>query len=143
MKKVILTETDRKLIISEKEKAILESFAKTFNKIKRIDENEISNFRKVGDLYQHIKITFTDDTKTKVKSIEPLYLKKVYKSEGPTNSHDYNNLELNLNSRQLIEPLQNGDAGEDILNMYKRKLNKPSTTHNNFDNSIDENELEY
>ena len=42
MKKIILTESDKKVIISAKEKAIIESFAKTFNKIKRIDENEIN-----------------------------------------------------------------------------------------------------
>ena len=41
-KKEFLTEAKRKAIIAEKEKAIIESFAKTFNKIKRIDENEIS-----------------------------------------------------------------------------------------------------
>jgi hypothetical protein len=40
-KKIILTESERKTIIANKEKAIIESFAKTFNKIKRIDENEI------------------------------------------------------------------------------------------------------
>ena len=38
MKKLILTESDKKVIISAKEKAIIETFAKTFNKIKRIDE---------------------------------------------------------------------------------------------------------
>ena len=42
--KEFLTEAKRKAIISEKEKAILESFAKTFNKIKRIDENELNEF---------------------------------------------------------------------------------------------------
>lgn len=41
-KKEFLTESKRKAIIADKEKAILESFAKTFNKIKRIDENEIN-----------------------------------------------------------------------------------------------------
>lgn len=40
-KKEFLTEAKRKAIIADKEKAILESFAKTFNKIKRLDENEI------------------------------------------------------------------------------------------------------
>ena len=39
--KKFLNESDKKKIISEKEKMIIESFAKTFNKIKRIDENEI------------------------------------------------------------------------------------------------------
>ena len=42
-KKEFLTEAKRKAIIADKEKAILESFAKTFNKIKRIDENEIAS----------------------------------------------------------------------------------------------------
>jgi hypothetical protein len=40
-KKIFLTETDKKKIISEKERMIIETFAKNFNKIKRIDENEI------------------------------------------------------------------------------------------------------
>ena len=38
MKKEFITEAKRKAIISEKEKAIVESFAKNFNRIKRIDE---------------------------------------------------------------------------------------------------------
>lgn len=33
MKKIFLTEADRKKIISDREKAIVESFAKTFNSI--------------------------------------------------------------------------------------------------------------
>jgi hypothetical protein len=45
-KKEFLTEAKRKAIISEKEKAIIESFTKTFNKIKRIDENEINEMEK-------------------------------------------------------------------------------------------------
>ena len=43
-KKEFLTEAKRKSIISDKEKSIIESFAKTFNKIKRIDENEINDY---------------------------------------------------------------------------------------------------
>ena len=43
MKRIqFLTESKRKAIISEKEKIIIESFAKVFNKIKRIDENELT-----------------------------------------------------------------------------------------------------
>ena len=41
-KKQFLTEADRKQILANKEKAIFESFANTFNKIKRIDENELT-----------------------------------------------------------------------------------------------------
>ena len=42
MKKIILTESEKKAILIAREKAIVESFAKTFNKIKRIDENEVA-----------------------------------------------------------------------------------------------------
>jgi hypothetical protein len=49
--KKFLTESDRKAIIADKEKAILESFAKTFNKIKRIDENNINEFEEKNPLY--------------------------------------------------------------------------------------------
>ena len=41
-KKEFLTEAKRKAIIADKEKAIIESFAKTFNKIKRADERKIN-----------------------------------------------------------------------------------------------------
>ena len=50
-KKEFLTEAKRKLIIADKEKSIIESFAKTFNKIKRIDENEINEFEEENPLY--------------------------------------------------------------------------------------------
>ena len=41
MKKVLLNESEKKSIISERERLIIESFSKTFNSIKRIDENEV------------------------------------------------------------------------------------------------------
>ena len=42
MKKILLNEAEKKALILEREKAIVKSFAKTFNTIKRIDENEIN-----------------------------------------------------------------------------------------------------
>ena len=41
MKKIILNETQKRAAILEREKFIYENFTKTFNKIKRIDENEL------------------------------------------------------------------------------------------------------
>jgi hypothetical protein len=41
-KKQFLTEAKRKEIIADKEKVIIESFAKMFNRIKRIDENDLN-----------------------------------------------------------------------------------------------------
>jgi hypothetical protein len=59
MKKIILTEADKKNIVSVKEKAIIESFAKTFNSIKRLDENEIGGnliiYRKGSKLFHGTK----------------------------------------------------------------------------------------
>ena len=41
-KKQFLTEAKRKEIIADKERVIIESFAKMFNRIKRIDENDLN-----------------------------------------------------------------------------------------------------
>jgi hypothetical protein len=41
MKKIILNEVDKKEIINQREKVIVENFAKTFNSIKRVDEETI------------------------------------------------------------------------------------------------------
>lgn len=48
-KKQFITETKRKQILAEKEKAIIESFAKNFNKIKRIDEQDLSSTQNAPD----------------------------------------------------------------------------------------------
>jgi len=46
MKKIILTESEKKAILIAREKAIIESFGEVFNKIKRIDEVSTSLARK-------------------------------------------------------------------------------------------------
>ena len=51
-KKQFLTEAKRKEIIADKEKVIIESFAKMFNRIKRIDENEINRIDENKDDYE-------------------------------------------------------------------------------------------
>ena len=47
-KREIITEAKRKALLADREKAIVESFAKTFNKIKRLDEAEYYD----GDDYE-------------------------------------------------------------------------------------------
>jgi hypothetical protein len=42
--KKILNESQKRALILEREKAIVENFSKTFNKIKRIDENEVNEY---------------------------------------------------------------------------------------------------
>jgi len=39
MKKILLSESEKKAVITRREKAIIESFSKTFNSIKRVNEN--------------------------------------------------------------------------------------------------------
>lgn len=56
MKKIILTEADKKKIVTDKENLIIESFAKIFNSIKRIDENEVI----LDDNNNNIKKILTD-----------------------------------------------------------------------------------
>ena len=62
----------KKLLQEQKEKAIIESFAKNFNKIKRLDENymdealDVTQHLKVGDRLEKIN-TATPDTLTIVK----------------------------------------------------------------------------
>lgn len=51
MKKILLTESEKKAIILEREQAIVKSFAKTFNTIKRIDENELTEERPISARY--------------------------------------------------------------------------------------------
>ena len=53
MKKIFLNESEKQKYFAEKEKMILESFAKTYNKIKRVDENELNeiNFDRAADNY--------------------------------------------------------------------------------------------
>ena len=42
MKKVFLSTKDKENLVKDREKAIIENFSKTFNKIKRLDEGEIA-----------------------------------------------------------------------------------------------------
>ena len=80
--KKFLTEADRKKAISEKEKAILENFAKSFNKIKRIDENEVSEAKALPSDWKNpisheefVKIAKEKGYKTKEEAAEALGLR--------------------------------------------------------------------
>jgi len=59
----ILTEGEKKQIIQDKEKLIINSFAKTFNKIKRINENEIPQTRLMYEEEDDIDYAYIDDFK--------------------------------------------------------------------------------
>ena len=80
-KKEFLTEAKRKAIIADKEKAIIESFAKTFNKIKRIDENRINENENINTLANILQNKGTLDhlennDRIRLKLIDGEFLKK-------------------------------------------------------------------
>jgi hypothetical protein len=49
MKKILLNESEKKAIVSERERLIVESFSKTFNSIKRLDEAEVNEYNSFND----------------------------------------------------------------------------------------------
>jgi len=112
--KKILTESQRKALITEREQAIIESFAKTFNSIKRIDENELGYQTNGAGLINHI----VTDKKTG-KSNNIYLAKATFTDDG----------------YQTIEPIKRNDAGED-----QRRDKKIGNYADG--NSIDENDHE-
>jgi hypothetical protein len=139
-KKEFLTEAKRKAIIADKEKVIIESFAKMFNRIKRIDENEIggdneitTNVRTNGQtppLYVHFKVTFADTNKDEYSEVvarETLFLGDIVgRLNGPTNKFDYDNNELNLTGYQIVIPVPTGDEGKKLEARYATPEEKKS-----------------
>jgi hypothetical protein len=131
MKKIILTEADRKAIITEKEKSIIESFAKTFNKIKRIDENELSEGPNV--LFPDWLITKLNDVHTKVGqgSIFAMDVNKVVEIAKNVVAKEQN-IEQIANSTGTISTQVNGAGYDLVLPMEKAKTlpNAQITTTN-------------
>jgi len=70
-KKEFITEAKRKKIMADKEKAIVESFAKTFNKIKRIDEDDVSSLNQPNTKFIPNEIFALE--KFEVKDYEIIY----------------------------------------------------------------------
>jgi hypothetical protein len=83
MKKLILTEAEKKQIIAQKEKAILESFEKTFNSIKRGDEKDSMGILISKLLHSRTQIhTFHLQTKSKSSFAEHMALGGFYDKIG-------------------------------------------------------------
>jgi hypothetical protein len=131
MKKIILTESDKKQIISAKEKAIMESFAKTFNKIKRLDEAEVNEGPNV--LFPDWLITKLNDVHTKVGqgSIFAMDVNKVVEIAKQVVAKEQN-IEQIANSTGTISTQVNGAGYDLVLPMEKAKTlpNAQITTTN-------------
>jgi hypothetical protein len=104
-KKEFLTEAKRKAIISDKEKAIIESFAKTFNKIKRIDENELD----MGEIgRQHRSVEYgIDPYQPELSDLGQLTPDQEQMKGYISN---YVNSELELN-HEMVNYIENGYQG--------------------------------
>lgn len=106
-KKEFLTEAKRKAIISDKEKAILESFAKTFNKIKRIDENEL-DMGEIGRLNRSVESGINPyQLQPELSDLGQLTPKQEQMKEYISN---YVNSELELN-HEMVNYIENGYQG--------------------------------
>jgi len=101
MKKILLNETEKKAIISEREKAIISNFSKTFNSIKRIDENEVPKTPEMNEP-QFDFVT---------SAIESASGDKIQKRE----EDDYGNpLYWSLTNRHIVYSI-GGDNEDDII----------------------------
>lgn len=113
MKKVFLNESEKRKIISEREKMIIESFSKTFNKIKRVDEDELNQKENVDfdEVFNKI-LSITPEYEYKETSAGPLIgrYKKRSASNGITTAIFYYE-ELAVQLR--ISILNNWDEGLD------------------------------
>jgi len=105
--KEFLTEAKRKAIIAEKEKAILESFAKTFNKIKRIDENEL-DMGEIGKQHRSTKYGINPyQEQPELSDLGQLTPDQEQMKEYISN---YVNSELELN-HEMVNYIENGYQG--------------------------------
>lgn len=81
--KLFLTEADRKQILANKEKAILENFEKTFNSIKRDGEKDDMRILISKLLHSRIQVhTFHLQTKSKSSLAEHMALGEFYEKIG-------------------------------------------------------------
>lgn len=83
MKKLILTETEKKQIMAQKERAILENFSKIFEAIKRNDETDIMSALISKLLHSRIQVhAFHWQTKSKSSFAEHMALGGFYEEIG-------------------------------------------------------------
>lgn len=122
-KKQFLTEAKRKEIIADKEKVIIESFAKMFNRIKRIDENEIKEY----DNYNYPAGADADSNAPwhqNDRDSEYEYRKGKFEDSGSVNR----NYDGPIENEKLV--LNSTDGGECYVTMGEilRTLNVPQET---------------
>ena len=120
MKKILLNESEKKAVILDREKAIVENFAKTFNKIKRIDEVEMNEGPKI--LFPDWLITKLNDVHTKVGqgSIFAMDINKVVEIAKQVVSKEQN-IDKIANSTGTISTTVNGAGYDLVLPMEKAK----------------------
>jgi hypothetical protein len=88
-KKIFLTESEKKAIIFEREKAIIESFAKNYNKIKRLDEENFpTDDTPIDELLQRFK-KFNDISDDKTALVQYIKMAELRLFEAETDDMEY------------------------------------------------------
>jgi hypothetical protein len=134
-KKEFLTEAKRKAIIADKEKAILESFAKTFNKIKRIDENEINRIdeNELPSFAQGISQKY----KLRLVNGDGVQLGKMYKESKGDFGGDFEGvMSYNPSISVVVVLSKNEKTGEEVFNEFK-KFNANDVGYESFGLTVD------
>jgi hypothetical protein len=139
----ILTESQKREIIKDKEKMIIESFAKNFNKIKRIDENEIgqeSNFKTPEEAFDYTikriyEMGYSVDLCTFDK-IYPNFIDYVY----DVNIGEANSASISLYNTPQQDCYPSNSVGSMYIKITKVSEDdyKVTTELNNMNNEIEE-----
>ena len=127
MKKILLNKSEKKALINEREKAIVESFSKTFNSIKRIDENELKEERPISARYgedptpeqsagidKFVKDFLDKKDKEKKSEIKPNDT-KISENDGEDYEAASRGVEYGINPYQELSP-EEQKVLDDILN---------------------------
>jgi hypothetical protein len=106
-KKIFLSESERKALIIEREKAIINNFAKIFNSIKRIDENEVSQEK---SLEKTVEIV-ADKIQQNLSPEEINFLKQAYTKGGKEMVAKAIDDATKNSANEGVEPPAEGDMG--------------------------------
>jgi len=125
-KKEFLTETKRKALLADREKAIIESFAKNFNKIKRLDEaycmsSEEADKENLNELSPELKQRAMNKSFDKVFQAGDLEKAK-YIDQGEAFSSHISNPEIKV----LFEKLASTLKPNTMVNIIKSSINNPN-----------------
>lgn len=111
MKKILLNESEKKAIITQREKTIIESFSKTFNSIKRVDENYGEDYELASREVQYGVNPYEDEPEMGNMYKVEVIGKEAEKDGGYKHRWVY---EINANSDEEAEALAADEFNENM-----------------------------